>query len=68
MKYPCLVDKRFCKTPIKVTIYREGNDEDGAPLTGVEFEGLWQLSGQRKNRSDRRKATDTAICSGIFYR
>ena len=40
MKYPCLVDKRFCKTPIKVTIYREGNDEDGAPLTGVEFEGL----------------------------
>ncbi|MEG0377590.1 MAG: hypothetical protein RR579_06320 [Eubacterium sp.] len=32
MKYPCLVLERFCKTPIEVTIYGEGLDEDGAPV------------------------------------
>lgn len=40
MKFPSLVDKRFCKTPITVTLYQEGNDEDGEPLSGIEFEGL----------------------------
>ena len=31
MKYPCLVQKkRFCKTPIDVTVYGEGVTEDGA--------------------------------------
>ena len=32
MKYPCLIPKEFCKTPIKVTITDEGLSEDGAPL------------------------------------
>lgn len=40
MKYPCLVDKRFCKTPIEVTIYQEGISEDGEPLTAVEYSGV----------------------------
>jgi len=32
MKYPCLVPKQFCTTPIKVTIQSEGVDENGAPI------------------------------------
>ena len=40
MKFPSLIDKRFCKTPIRVNLYREGNDENGEPLSGVEFKGL----------------------------
>ena len=29
MKYPCLVPKKFCKTPIKVIVFQEGISEDG---------------------------------------
>lgn len=32
MKYPCLVPKTICTTPIHVTIYDEGVSEDGAPI------------------------------------
>lgn len=31
MKYPCLVPKKLCRTPIRVMIYGEGLSEDGAP-------------------------------------
>lgn len=40
MKYPCLVDKRFCKTAVDVTIYQEGVSEDGEPLTALQYSGL----------------------------
>lgn len=32
MKYPCVVDKRFCKTPIRVEINPEGVDKYGDPF------------------------------------
>lgn len=32
MKFPPLVKKQFCKTPVEVTIYGEGVSEDGAPV------------------------------------
>lgn len=32
MKFPSLVKKQFCKTPVEVTIYDEGVTEDGAPV------------------------------------
>ena len=48
MKYPSLIDKRFCKTLITVSLYAEGNDEDGEPLPGVEFEGLCNYQGSAK--------------------
>ena len=35
MKYPCLVLKSVCKTPIKVTVFKEGISEDGEPLVDV---------------------------------
>lgn len=31
MKFPCLIRRRFCKTPIEITVYGEGVTEDGAP-------------------------------------
>lgn len=37
MKFPCLVDKRFCKTPIEITLYQEDISEDGEPLTALNF-------------------------------
>ena len=44
MKYPCLVQKRFCKTPIDVVIYGEGVTENGAPET--IFEGSFMCNWQ----------------------
>ncbi len=53
MKFPCLVDKRFCKTPIKVTLYREGITEDGEPLTAVKLDLMC-------NYQDKAKTVITA--------
>lgn len=37
MKYPCLILKTFCTTPIHVCIEQEGITEDGEPLKAVEI-------------------------------
>lgn len=36
MKYPCLVLKSVCKTPITVRIFSEGISEDGEPVAAFE--------------------------------
>lgn len=38
MKYPCVVDKRYCKTPIHVEIAQEGIDKYGDSLAPVELD------------------------------
>lgn len=40
MKYPKLVRKEHCKTPVDVVIYQEGISEDGEPMVASEFQGL----------------------------
>ncbi len=40
MKFPCLVDKRFCNTPVTVVITSEDIGDDGEPLTALTFDGL----------------------------
>ncbi len=40
MRFPCLVDKHYCKTPADVIIYREGISEDGEPLEAVSYSGV----------------------------
>lgn len=37
MKFPCLVDKRFCKTPIKVVIDSTELNEDGELTQSLEL-------------------------------
>lgn len=39
MKFPCLVDKIFCKTEVTVTIEQEGVDKYGDPLDTIQYEG-----------------------------
>lgn len=38
MKYPNLVPKKQCKTPIQVTIYQEGISEEGEPLDAITID------------------------------
>lgn len=40
MKYPCLVEKRLCKTPVIVEIEQEGVNKYGEPLESVRVSDL----------------------------
>ena len=53
MKYPCLVQKRFCKTPITVILYQEDISEDGEPLEALRVELMC-------NYQDKAKTVITA--------
>lgn len=46
MRWPGLVPRALCKTPIQVTLRREGIDEDGAPVAALTVETVcnWQDS------------------------
>lgn len=46
MRWPVLVPRALCKTPIRVTLHREGIDEDGAPAAALTVETVcnWQDS------------------------
>ena len=53
MKYPCLVPKKFCKTPIKVIVFQEGISEDGEALKAIEID-------TKCNYQDKAKTVLTA--------
>ncbi len=53
VRYPCLIDKRFCKTDITVEIEPEGVDKYGEPLTPVTWSG-------NANYQDKGKTVLTA--------
>lgn len=48
MKYPCLVAKRMCKTPIRVEMDREGYGNFGEPLEPIAYEGLCNYQDKAK--------------------
>lgn len=48
MKFPCLIDKRFCKTPITVIIFQENIREDGEPLTALKINAMCNYQDKAK--------------------
>lgn len=63
MKWPPLVPARLCKTPIRVTLYREDISEDGGPQAAltVDTRCNWQDSAQ----IIRTDETHTVKLSGV---
>lgn len=56
MRYPELVPKRLCKTPIKLEIAQEGLNEYGEPLTPVKYEGMCNFQDKAKTvLTDQKK-------------
>ncbi len=53
MRFPCLVDKRFCKTPTTVILFQEGISEDGEPLEALKITAMC-------NYQDKAKTVITA--------
>ena len=56
MRYPALVKPAVCTTPIRLVVYGETLDADGAPTVAGSFEGrcFWQDSG-RVERTDEQQ-------------
>ena len=49
MKFPCLVNPKFCKTPVTVTLYEENRGEDGEPMQAMTFSGLCNYQDSAKS-------------------
>ena len=48
MKYPCLVLKQLCKTPIRFQFDKEGLNEYGEPLPGFTYSGTCNYQDKAK--------------------
>lgn len=65
MKYPCLVQKNVCRTPIHVEINQEGISEDGEPLKALEIDTLCNYQDKAKTiLTDDKK---TVVITGCAY-
>lgn len=68
MRYPCVVDKRHCKTPVHVEIEREGTDKYGCPFPSVRIDALCNFQDSAKTIwTEEKKAvriTGTALIPG----
>ena len=68
MKYPCLVPKRLCKTPISVHLESEELTEDGNPKYCVDLELLcnWQDKAKTILTAEKKliQITGTALLPG----
>lgn len=65
MNFPCLIFSKFCQTPIKVTVYGEGQTEDGAPviiLDGAEFECNFQDKAKTIYKDKQRVVQANGVC------
>lgn len=64
MKFPSLVKKQFCKTPVGVTIYGEGLTEDGAPEIVCEYHG--NCNYQSKLKTVYTAQQKKVQCNGVL--
>ena len=66
MRYPELVPKRLCKTPIKLEIAQEGISEYGEPLSPVSFEGKCNFQDKAKTVLTDQKRLGQITGSAYF--
>lgn len=66
MKYPCLVDKRYCKTDIHVEIEPDGLDKYGEPLPSVIYDGKCNYQDKAKTILTSEKKLVEVTGSALF--
>lgn len=68
MRFPCLIDKRQCKTDVQVKIAQEGVDKYGKPLPPVIYTGKCNYQDKAKTILTAEKklieVTGTALFPG----
>ena len=67
MRYPCLVKKRQCKTPVKVSLEQEELSVYGEPVAAKEIETTCNYQDSAKTVLTAEKA-DPVVRSGFFSR
>ena len=66
MRFPCLIDKRFCKTPISVEIEQEGIDKYSEPLPSTNWSGMCNYQDKGKTvRTAEKKLIQLSGCALI---
>lgn len=66
MKYPCLVDKRYCKTDIHVEIEPDGLNKYGGPLPPVIYDGTCNYQDKAKTILTAEKKLVEVTGSAVF--
>lgn len=66
MKYPCLVDKRYCKTDVHVEMEQEGVDKYGRPLPLVFYDGKCNYQDKAKTILTAEKKLVEVTGSALF--
>ncbi len=66
MKYPCLVDKRVCKTPVKGELDREDYGNLGEPLEPIGFEAQCNYQDKAKTVLTKEKKLVEVTGSAFF--
>lgn len=66
MKYPCLVDKRYCKTDIHVEIEPDGLNKYGEPLPCVIYDGKCNYQDKAKTILTAEKKLVEVTGSALF--
>ncbi|MBQ5399348.1 MAG: hypothetical protein IIU14_07950 [Ruminococcus sp.] len=67
MKYPALVPRTICKTPVRVVIFGEGLSEDGEPVKAFEADLLCNYQdGAKTTLTDREKEVKISG-SALFF-
>lgn len=65
MKYPCLIPKILCKTPIKIEIFTDEISEEGAPITYKIQDLLCNYQAKNKRVFTEKEVVEQVI--GIAY-
>lgn len=66
MKYPCLVQKRLCKTPVTVLIEREGIDKYGEPLESISVSDMCNYQSSSKTVLTAEKKLVQLSATALF--
>lgn len=66
MKFPSLVRKGFCETPVHVELYGEGLTEDGAPETVFEADLLCNWQDAAKTVLTKEQKSVVLVGSALF--
>lgn len=66
MKFPCLVDKRLCKTPVHVEIEPEGLDKYGEPFKPVNYDGTCNYQDKARTILTAEKKLVEVTGSALF--
>lgn len=56
MTFPCLVRPEVCRTPLRLVLEAEEINEDGAPVTALEWSGTcnWQDGGRTELTEEQK--------------